>query len=211
MTDPSVWGGLGTLALISAWCHGPASPLLPAAFEPVLLAYGRMYPPLVVALVATAGSLPAEVINYVSYGWVLHARRLGRVRQTSARVTRLFERRPFLATVVVAATPIPDWSARILGALARYPTGRYLAAFAIGRLPLFWLLAAAGQVIRLPSTAVLALVIGSVVVTYGGLALRRWRGGDRGTSSGMSRRTEVLGRASGCGSPSTVSHVSEVT
>ena len=211
MSDPSVWGGLGTLALISAWCHGPASPLLPAAFEPVLLAYGRLYPPLVVALVATAGSLPAEVINYVSYGWVLHARRLGRVRQTSARVTRLFERRPFLATVVVAATPIPDWSARVLGALARYPTGRYLAAFAIGRMPLFWLLAAAGQVIRLPSTAVLALVIGSVVATYGGLALRRCRGSDRGTASGMSRRTEVLGRISDCGSPSTVSHVSEVT
>jgi uncharacterized membrane protein YdjX (TVP38/TMEM64 family) len=180
MTELFSWSGLGMLALVSAWCHGPASPVLPAAFEPVLLAYGRTYPPLVVALVATVASIPAEAVNYVSYGWLLNTRRLERVREVSAGVTRLFERRPFLATVIVAATPIPDWSARIVAALARYPWRRYLAAFAIGRLPLFWLLAAVGQVIRLPRAAVLALVVGSVLATYGGLALKRWHAGETG-------------------------------
>jgi SNARE associated Golgi protein len=174
VTDLSIWTGLGGLALISAWCHGPASPLLPAAFEPVLMAYGRIYPPLLVALVGTAASVAVEAVNYVGYGWLLHGRRLRKVREVSAGMTRLFGRHPFLACLLVAATPAPDWSARILGALARYPTRRYLLAFAMGRVPKFWLLATAGQVLQLGRLAVLALVVGSIVVTYGGIAVRRW-------------------------------------
>jgi membrane protein YqaA with SNARE-associated domain len=176
MTDLSTWTGLGSLALISAWCHGPASPFLPAAFEPVLMAYGRIYPPLVVALVGTAASIAVEAVNYLGYGWLLHARRLGRVREVSAGMTRIFGRHPFLACLLVASTPAPDWSARILGALARYPARRYLLAFAVGRLAKFWLLATVGQVLQLSRSAVLALVVGSVLVTYGGVAVRRWHG-----------------------------------
>jgi hypothetical protein len=97
MSDVSSWTGLGSLALISAWCHGPASPLLPAVFEPVLLAYGRIYPPFISALVATAASIAVEAINYVGYGWLLHGRRLRRIREVSSGPTRIFARRPFLA------------------------------------------------------------------------------------------------------------------
>jgi len=137
MSDLSIWTGLGSFALITAWCHGPASPLLPFAFEPVLMAYGKIYPPLTVALVGTAASVAVEAVNYMGYRWLLHRRRLGRVREVSAGMTRIFGRRPFLACLLVASTPVPDWSARILGALARYPARRYLLAFAVGRLPMF--------------------------------------------------------------------------
>ena len=123
MTDLSGWRELGTLALISAWCHGPASPFLPAAFEPVLLAYGRVHPPLIVAVVSTLASIPVEAVNYLGYRWLLDSNRLRRVREASTRVTRLFARQPFLTCLLVAATPVPDWSARILGALARYSPG----------------------------------------------------------------------------------------
>lgn len=174
MSDPG-WMGLGTLALISAWCHGPASPLLPAAFEPVLMGYGRLYPPLIVALVGTLASLIAEAGNYAGYGWLLHTSRLRRVREVSGNVTRMFGRRPFLACLLVASTPVPDWSVRILGALTRYPARRYLAAFALGRLPKFWLLATVGQALQLSRGALLALVLGSILVTYAGVAVRRLR------------------------------------
>jgi uncharacterized membrane protein YdjX (TVP38/TMEM64 family) len=175
MSDLPTWG-LGTLALISAWCHGPASPLLPAAFEPVLLAYGRLYPPLVVALVGTAASIAAEALNYAGYGWLLHRRRLGRIREVSAGVTRIFGRTPFLACIVVAGTPLPDWSVRVLGALARYPARRYLLAFAIGRVPKFWLIAAAGQALQVSRSAVVALVLVPILVTYAGVAIKRLHG-----------------------------------
>jgi uncharacterized membrane protein YdjX (TVP38/TMEM64 family) len=176
MSDGGPWTGLGTLALISAWCHGPASPLLPAAFEPVLITYGRLHPPLIVALVATVASIGVEAINYLGYRWLLDRRRLTRIRQVSGGVTRMFGRRPFLACLLVAATPLPDWSARILGALTHYSVRRYLLAFALGRLPLFWLLAALGQVLHVSRPMVLMLVLGSVLATYGGMAMRRWQG-----------------------------------
>jgi uncharacterized membrane protein YdjX (TVP38/TMEM64 family) len=176
MSNPASMG-LGTLALISAWCHGPASPLLPAAFEPVLMGYGRLYPPLVVALVGTLASLVAEAGSYAGYGWLLHTRRLRRVREVSGGVARMFGRRPFLACMLVAATPFPDWSVRILGALTRYPARRYLTAFALGRLPKFWLIATVGQALQLGRGALLALVLGSMLMTYGGVAIRRLRAG----------------------------------
>jgi hypothetical protein len=168
--------GLATLALISAWCHGPASPFLPAAFEPALLAYGRIYPPLVVALVGTAASLGAEALNYAGYAWLLHGRHLGRIREVSSGVTRMFQRQPFLACIVVACTPVPDWSVRVLGTLARYPARRYLLAFAVGRVPKFWLIATVGQALQVSLSAVVALALGSVLVTLGGVAIKRWHG-----------------------------------
>jgi len=173
MSAPTSLTGLGSLALISAWCHGPASPLLPAAFEPVLMAYGRIYPPLVVALVGTAASITMEAVNYVGYAYLLRSRHLLRVRQVSERLARIFAKRPFLACLLVASTPVPDWSARILGALTRYPARRYLLAFALGRVPKFWLIAAVGQALHITWGTVLSLVVGSILVTYAGVVVKR--------------------------------------
>jgi uncharacterized membrane protein YdjX (TVP38/TMEM64 family) len=114
-----------------------------------------------------------EAINYLSYGYLLRGRFLLQVREVLAGLTRMFGRRPFLACVLVASTPVPDWSARILGALAGYPVRRYLLAFAVGRVPKFWLIATVGQALHISWWAVLALVLGSVLVTYAGVAAKR--------------------------------------
>lgn len=176
MDEPASWTELIPLVLTAAWCHGPASPLLPAAFEPVLMAYGRSYPPLLIALVAVVTTVLVESLNYIGYGYVLRSRGLNRARQASARLTELFARRPFLVCLLVAATPLPDWSARILGAFARYPARRYLLAFALGRVPKFWLLASLGHALQLSGSALLALAAGSLVLTYGLMWLRRRHG-----------------------------------
>ena len=42
-------GKLGSFVLTTLWVHGPWSPLLPAAYEPVLLLFGKLYPPLLIA------------------------------------------------------------------------------------------------------------------------------------------------------------------
>jgi uncharacterized membrane protein YdjX (TVP38/TMEM64 family) len=175
MGEPSTWTGLGSLALISAWCHGPASPFLPVAFEPVLLAYGRIYPPLLVAVVGTAASIVAEAVNYLGYAYLLRSRRLRRIQQVSIRLTTWFARHPFLTCLLAASTPVPDWSVRILGALARYPARRYLLAFAIGRVPKFWLIATVGQAVRINPWALAAVVLALLVVAYAGVAFRRLR------------------------------------
>jgi uncharacterized membrane protein YdjX (TVP38/TMEM64 family) len=173
MDELSAWRELIPLVLTAAWCHGPASPLLPAAFEPVLMAYGRSHSPVLIALVAVLTSVGMESVNYLGYGYLLRSRRLGRVRETSARLTALFARRPFLVCLLVAATPLPDWSARVLGAFARYPARRYLLAFALGRVPKFWLLATLGHALDPSGLVLLTIAAGSLLLTCAAMWLRR--------------------------------------
>lgn len=189
MDELSSWTELLPLVLTAAWCHGPASPLLPAAFEPVLMAYGRSHSPQLVALIAVVTSVGMESVNYLGYSYLLRSRRLGRIRETSARLTALFARRPFLVCLLVAATPLPDWSVRILGAFARYPARRYLLAFALGRVPKFWLLATLGHALQLSGPVLLTLAVGSVMLTYGATVLRRRRGSVAVTGAGPSTIT----------------------
>jgi membrane protein YqaA with SNARE-associated domain len=189
MGELTRWPELVPLLLASAWCHGPAAPFLPATFEPVMMAYGQTHSPLLVALLAAVVSVVMEAVNYLSYGYVLRSNRLERLRQASTRLTSLFERRPFLTCLVVAATPIPDWSARILGAMARYSTARYLAAFLVGRIGSFWLLATIGHQLQPPRSLLLTVTAGSIGLTYGAVVLRRLRVGTGSHAVGNSGKT----------------------
>jgi hypothetical protein len=184
MGELARWPELVPLILASAWCHGPVSPFLPATFEPVMMAYGRAHSPLAVALIAAGVSVVMEAVNYLGYGYVLRSNRLNRLRHASARLTSLFARCPFSTCVAVAATPVPDWSARILGAMAGYSTARYLGAFLLGRIGSFWLLATLGHQFQPPRSLLLALAIGSIVLTYGAVLLRRLRPAAAGQAAG---------------------------
>ncbi|HEY3013399.1 MAG TPA: hypothetical protein VGJ36_11665 [Gemmatimonadales bacterium] len=137
------------------------------------MAYGRSFSPFLLALVATVVSVGMESINYLGYGYLLRRPHLYQVRHASARLTRLFARSPFLMCFLVAATPLPDWSARVLGVFARYSPRRYLLAFALGRVPKFWLLATVGSQLQLSKPLLLALVIGSVLVALASVGRKR--------------------------------------
>jgi uncharacterized membrane protein YdjX (TVP38/TMEM64 family) len=92
---------------------------------------------------------------------------------------------------LVAATPLPDWSARILGALARYSTRRYLLAFAVGRVPKFWVIAAVGHQLQISGRVLIALVLCSVLVTLAG----RFSGGAVSFVRGALRSAAPVGSA----------------
>ncbi len=143
--EPTV-APLTAFLLITVWVHGPASPFLPAAYEPVLIAFGQMYPPLLIASLGTVGDLYVEYLDYHLF------RRLGgfgpyaalQRQPLFARAMNLFRRRPFLTVWFFACSPLPDWMIRLIAPAAGYPIPRYLLAMALGRLPRFWLLAAIG-------------------------------------------------------------------
>lgn len=189
MGEPDGWQQLIPLFIAAAWCHGPAAPFLPATFEPVVMAYGQTHAPALVALSAAVISVVMEGVNYLGYGYVLRSNRMGRIRAASARLTSLFQRWPFLTCLLVAATPLPDWGARILGAMARYSAGRYLAAFLLGRTTTFWLLAAIGHRFQPPRSVLVVAAVGSILLTYGTLCLRRLRSGRTGHARGHEPRT----------------------
>jgi uncharacterized membrane protein YdjX (TVP38/TMEM64 family) len=161
--------------LVSLACHGPLSPFLPATYEPILLFHGKLYPPLAVALVGGVAATTAECLNYYLYRALLDCRSLDRVmRSQGARpVTALFARQPFLAVWVCAWSPLPDWAARILASHSRYPVQRYLAAVLIGRIPKFWFLAAVGSLWMPDGKTVIAIAVGSALITLAGVLRRR--------------------------------------
>ncbi len=49
----------------------PALAFLPAAYEPLLLFYGQVYPPFVVAIIGALVSAGAEYLNYHMYRAIL--------------------------------------------------------------------------------------------------------------------------------------------
>lgn len=156
--------GLVAFGMISVVMNGPISPLFPASYEPVLMLAGRTYPPLAVAIVATAATLYMEYINYYIYRYAVFHPKLDRARESYwvRKSAELFDWSPFWAIIILAFAPLPYWVARVLGPLTHYPIGRYMLATFVGRFPRLWLYALFGAWLPV-STPV--LLIGTLAVT----------------------------------------------
>lgn len=166
---PGVAGLVGFLCL-TLFVSGPISMVLPAAFEPMLMVAGRIYPPLLVTLIAVAGNLYMDYVNYHVYGAVFRHPRLERARNSKVvqRTLALFQRSPFFAIWLCAWSPIPYWIVSILAPLSRYSMRRYLFATFLGRAPRVWFFATLGLLVPvstqvLVTCAIAALVTGVVI------------------------------------------------
>lgn len=168
-------GGLFALGLL---CNGPYSPLLPVATEPVVIVYGKLYPPLLVAAVTVAAALAAEIYNWRLYGAALASRRLARLRDSrlARLVTRHFASAPFITTLACAILPVPFWLARCSAIVTRYPVRRFLVALTIGRLVWWWSCAALGSAIPVGAgwlaAGCLALSVMWIVLSLAGRSRR---------------------------------------
>ena len=181
---------LVVFVLLTLWCHGPLSPLLPAAYEPVLLGYGRLFPPLLLAVTGAVASTAIEYLNYHLYQKLLRIECLDRILMSppTRRLMGPFVSRPFLTVWLCVLTPLPDWAARILASHSGYPVRRYLTAVLLARLPRFWFLAALGFHLELGAGVLLSIVAASAVVTLVGL----WRRQPTPASAKAAMPTSVL-------------------
>jgi len=134
---------------------------------------GRLYPPLIVALVAVAGNLYMDYVNYHLYGAALRHPRLERARNSRVvqRLLVLFQRHPFFAVWLCSWSPIPYWIVAALAPLSRYPMHKFLFATFLGRGPRVWFFAALGLVVpvatrTLVTYVVAAITLGIVIATY---------------------------------------------
>ena len=133
-----------------------------APHEPAVLYVARFHDPLIVALVAGAGTLVAEAMNYEILRHAGATDVPGRLsRAPMVRwVVDTFGRAPFAALWIAGFVPIiPFTPLRALVLLRRYPRGRYLAASVSSRTARFYVVALAGKVIRLPLTALVMLFV----------------------------------------------------
>lgn len=171
-------GPLVGFGIVTIWITGPLSPFFPVGYEPILMLFGRVYAPLLIAAVSMAVQLYVEFTNYHLHRKVLELDATRRFRESRIvdRLRDLFDRRPFFTVWLCSWSPIPYWVVRILGPLSGYSVKRYLVATVLGRFPKLWFFAALGTFWSVSDRLLLAVVAGSLVV---GLALygrRRWFG-----------------------------------
>jgi membrane protein YqaA with SNARE-associated domain len=172
-------GGLVTFFAFTLWCNGPWSPLLPAFYEPVLLATGRTHGAIPVAIVGTVGTVLVEWANYY-----IHAAALGSTRATNLRehkatrwLAERFAKRPFFYVWLAAWSPLPYWPVRTLSPLAGLRAGPHLLATGLGRFPRLWFIAAVGAVLQPPFWLLVVITVVPVI-----LASTVWLKGRRARS-----------------------------
>jgi len=129
--------------------------------EPVLLYFGKFYPPLIVALVAIPSTLLTEMLNYSAFKYITDLRIFTRLREKKAvqKTIRFFNKAPFWTLWVAGITPIPFYPLRFLVVLARYPMIKYISAVFLSRFPRFIFLAYVGYKIQIPDYLLIALFV----------------------------------------------------
>lgn len=160
-------GGLVGFTIVTVWVNGPVGMFLPATYEPILMLFGTLYPPVIIGLFGIAGTLYIEGLNYYLYQRLLHTRAMAPARDSGIVrwITRFFDRAPFFTIWMCSWSPLPYWSVRIMAPLANYPLPRYLLATFLGRFPRLWFFAWLGPALHL-STRTLGIVTASSIVLF---------------------------------------------
>jgi membrane protein YqaA with SNARE-associated domain len=139
-----------------------------APHEPAVLYMATFHDPMVVALVAGAGTLVAEIVNYEL---LQHLRTIDSLSRFSRmrpirKLSSAFERAPFASLWIAGFVPvIPFLPFRAFVLLSRYPRGRYLAAAVTSRTARFYLVALLGTVIQPSLFAIVVLFVLLVAAT----------------------------------------------
>lgn len=152
----------------------------PFVHEIPLLYCAKLFSPHLVAIVATAGTLIACIIDYWVLTPVIHHHTVRSRYENVAiyrRLTAAFARSPFWTLVIVAYSPIPLVPFKLLSISVSYPIARYAAAMAIGRGVRYYMLAWLGRILLIPNWLLLAAAILLALAFLGRLVLRRgvWR------------------------------------
>ena len=161
---PLVW-----LALVGVPANGPLSPILPTAFDPLIMEIGKYAPAVRVTLVAVGIYMYTEFINWHIYAWVLSWDRMAGFRRS--RIVQWgvdrFAGAPMTTVIFFAVTPLPFWVVRSLAILREYSIGRFMIATAIGRFPRFFVYAWLGAAFSVPTYIIVAVIVLGGLVAVG--------------------------------------------
>lgn len=163
---PLVW-----LAVFGIPANGPLSPILPTAFEPLMMEAAKYSGALPVTLTALGVYLYMEYLNWHIYAWVLSWERFSGMRHHRwvQWGVEHFSRAPASTILFFAVTPIPFWIVRCLSILHHYPIRRFMGLTAIGRFPRLFLYAWLGATVHVPTAILLGVALGT------GAAIVAWR------------------------------------
>ena len=159
-------GPLMAFMLITIWLNGPLAPFFPASYEPILMLFGRVYPPLLIGSLGIVGTIYVEFLNYHLYRRLLDTKALSPLGQNKVvkRIVGWYRVAPFFTVWLCSWSPLPYWSVRFLSPMAGYDVGRHLAATFLGRFPRLWFFAALGLWWSVSAEVLLAVTVGSIVL-----------------------------------------------
>ena len=143
--------------------------------EPAIIYYGQHFNAIIVALVAGAGHLIANWIDYHFFTPLLQMKFSAGYKSTKIyeKALRWFSASPFWVVVLFALTPLPFYAVKFLVFSTGYSMPRYAAATLVGRLPRFYLLALVGHFLKIPTGLMVVLFTG-VFVVYLVIFARGW-------------------------------------
>ena len=117
--------------------------------EPIIMAMGKMYAPLLVALLGAIATCFIEVFNYQILRHITGNKHVQKF--TSKKLyqssERLFNKTPFFALFFGSLTPVPFGIFRFFAANSEYSSFLLLIAVFLGRLPRYYILAWAGPLV----------------------------------------------------------------
>jgi membrane protein YqaA with SNARE-associated domain len=150
-----------SLWVLFFYCFPSQFVLAAVPHEPVILYFGKFYPAWTAAVVATAGTLITEIINYSIFKYLADLKAFQRIcgSRLIVRMVGLFRKAPFPTLWVAGLTPVPFYPFRFLVVLARYPLPLYALAVLLSRFPRFYLLALIGDKFHLPDWLIIGLFI----------------------------------------------------
>jgi len=142
----------------------------------LLLHYGRLHEPWMVAVFGGLASAAGGVVQLVILRWLLGEsqpwmRRFAPSREKLDRAMKSYPSTMFLALFWARLTPLPDAPLKLAAAATRYSLLRYAIAIYLGAIPYYFLLALAGSRLRIPPWV---LVLAAVVLLLG-MGVDFWR------------------------------------
>lgn len=119
-----------------------------------------------VALLSATATMMANLNEYHVFGYFFRDKLGRRLRGTRMYqwAVRWFDVAPFQTLTFVAFVPIPVDVVRWLAILRRYPRPRFAAAYWLGRLPRYALLAGISAVLRLGAWEIIFIQVGLAVL-----------------------------------------------
>ena len=120
--------------------------------EPMVLLYGTLFDPLLVAFLGGIATCWVEFLNYKILGLITNIRQIQTItkKQWYLKAEDWFKKAPFLSLVISGFTPIPFAPFRVFSVTSRYSLTRYILSVFVGRTPRYYILALTGAVIKLP-------------------------------------------------------------
>jgi len=135
--------------------------------EPVYFYFAKFYPALTVTLVAVAGTVLTEYINYFVFQYFMDFKLLQKALANKyvKKLIDLFNKAPFIALFVAGLTPIPFYPFRFIAVFARYPVLKYLAAVFVARSLRFYIFALFGKALDMSDGMLLAFFGVLILIT----------------------------------------------